>query len=116
MELAHHQRGPPPPRPLAICLLNGILKHEQTRSVEQTQQPSHYDLGMLKPHERNDRLAQTREDDRANKGPRHRSRKAEVVICLPEALMDVGRRGAVDENVVYGLQIERLLDLCVRGD
>lgn len=71
---------------------------------------------MLKPHERNDRLAQTREEDRANKGPRHRSRKAEVVICLPEALMDVGRRGAVDENVVYCLQIERLLDLCVRGN
>jgi hypothetical protein len=69
---------------------------------------------MLKATQPDQRLAQSREDDGPDEGARHGARKGEVIIHIGEAGGDIMGGCAIDEYIVGGLKIERLLYLCMR--
>lgn len=106
MELAHHQNNPPPPCTPTKGAFNRIFKHHQTTGVEQPQDTSHHELCMLKAYQGDNRLTQPCEHDRSHKCSGHSTGKREVVVGLEEARVDVGRGGAVDEDVMRGLEGE----------
>ena len=116
MELAHGQHGPPPRRGPARGGSQRILEDQQGRGVEQAQHGADDQLRVSEPDEGDDGLAEPREDHGPDKGAGHGAREGEVVVGLLEAAGDVGRRRAVYEDVVRGLEVERLLDLGVWGE
>lgn len=71
---------------------------------------------MLKPNKTDDGLAQTGQHHGAHEGARDGAREGEVVISGRELLMNVGRRHAVDQNIMSCLDVEGLLNLGVRGN
>lgn len=116
MELAAHQHDEPAPRPLAKRLPHAPRKNYQARSVEHAQNGPYDELGMLEAEYGDGALGDAGQDQRANEGPGDGAREGEVVIVIHEARIDVGRGGAIDQNVVGCLYGEGLLDLCVRGE
>lgn len=116
MELAAHQRSPPPrsttpsnaPQPAPI--------HDQRCGIDKAKRGPHGELGMPEAEDGNKGLCQRREHDGADECPRHGAGEGEVVVGGGEAWADVRHRGAVDEDVVGGLQWEGLLDFGVGRD
>lgn len=117
MKLSHHKSQPPPPRGLAKRRVHAPPKDEQARRVERAQHAPHHHLRGAKAQRRNQRLADPREEHGADKRARHGAGKGEVVVALREGGGRAVAEGrAVEEHVVGGLQVERLLDLGVRGE
>lgn len=117
MELADGERHPPAARRPAKGGVERAAEDEQARGVEAPEGGAHDELRAREAEQGDERLARGREDDGADKGARDGAGKGEVVVGGPQggagALAD-GR--AVEEDVVRGLQVKRLLDLCVRRD
>ncbi len=70
---------------------------------------------MLKTNQSDQGLAYPSQKDRAEEGPRYSAGKVEVVVEGGQLLVHIPRRRAVGEDVVSGLDVERLFDLGVRG-
>lgn len=71
---------------------------------------------MFEADQCNNRLADPREEDGADEGPRNGSREGEVVVCASQLLVDVGSWSPVHKYIVRGLDVEGLFNLCVRRD
>ena len=115
MKLAGLQQYKPPRRRRTIGLLNIPSQHQERGSIEQAQDRSDDELSMVEADERDDGLANAGDEDGTDKRPRHSPRESKMVISLSQALIDVRGRSAVDEDIMSGLDVERLLDFCVRG-
>lgn len=115
MELTRHQHNPPPRRALPARLGQRIPEDEQTARVEGAQHRPHDELRVPEARQPDERLAQPREQHGAEERARHGPREGEVVVGGGEARRGGARGRAVDEDVVRGLQVERLLDFGVRG-
>lgn len=117
MELAHHEAQPPPARSLAKRRIHRPAKHQKRDSVKDSQHSANNNLRGAKADEGDQRLARPGEYHGADKGAGHGAGEGEVVVGGGEGGARVPARGrAVDEDVMGGLQVERLLDLCVRRD
>lgn len=68
---------------------------------------------MLKPKQRNNRLTKPSKQHRPEKRPGNGAGEGEVVVRAGETSVDVFGRGAVDEDVVRGLEVEGFLDFGV---
>ncbi|KGQ08944.1 hypothetical protein BBAD15_g5720 [Beauveria bassiana D1-5] len=111
MELAHHEHHPPTPRRFPKRRVEAAPENKQAQRVERAQDAAHQHLRAREAGHRNERLAQGREDDGADKSAGHGAGKDKVVVGGGErggAVRAGGR--AVDEHVVRGLQGEGLLD------
>ncbi|TFB03959.1 hypothetical protein CCMA1212_003610 [Trichoderma ghanense] len=117
MELAHAQQNPPPRRAPPKRRPHGPRKHRQADGIEAAQHRPHDELRMLGPcaDQRDQRLAQAREEHRPNKRPRHGAGEGEVVVRRGQPGVDVARGRAVGEDVVRGLQVEGFFDFGVGG-
>lgn len=71
---------------------------------------------MLEANDSNERLPQTRKKYSTKKRSRYGPRERKMIIGIREAIMNIFRRGSIDEDVVYCLDVERLLNFGVRGD
>lgn len=107
MELARDEGNPAPSGDFTEASVQRTTKHQKCKSIEQAQQSPDDELRMLKPNKGDNGLCQTRERHCANKRARHRTREVEVVIAGGESLAGrVADGGAVDEDVVRGLEVE----------
>lgn len=116
MELTRHKPNPPPRNTVPIRPPQIPLHDQQAHPIEQPQHTPNHQLGVPEPHDRDNRLADPREEDRAEERPGHRAGEGEVVVGAGQAGADVRGGGAVDEDVVGGLQVEGFLDFGVGGD
>lgn len=71
---------------------------------------------MLEADEGNDGLGEAGQQHRADEGPGDGAGEGEVVVGGGQPVVDVRGGRAVDEHIVDGLDVERLLDLGVGGD
>lgn len=116
MELRNKEYGPPPCNALPIRRGERIPKDQETAGIEGAEDGPDDELSMLEPRDRDKRLADTGEQNGADKSTRHGAREGEVVVGDGEALRDVTGGSAVDEDVVGGLEVEGLLDFGVGRD
>lgn len=116
MKLAHAQEHPPPRGGGPERAGGGIPEDEQGGGVGEGQDGAHDELRVAEAGDGDERLAHAGEQDGADKGAGHDAGEGEVVVGVQEARAHRGRGRAVDEDVVRGLQVERLLDLGVGRD
>lgn len=73
----------------AICPPKTLGKEEQTDCVEEPQDGSHDELGMLKPDDSNNRLGEPGKQHRAYEGPGDSTGKGEVIIGVGQFVVDI---------------------------
>jgi hypothetical protein len=71
---------------------------------------------MLKANHGENRLRDAGEKQGSDKGPRDSAGEGEMVVCGGQARSNIAGGRAIDKYVVGGLDVERLLDFCIRGD
>ena len=116
MKLARLQKQIPPSRRTSISTSKVPREDKESSGIGEAQHASHDGLGMIEADEVDDGLSKSCQDYGANEGPGNGARKGEVVIGLRELLVDILQWCSVHEYIVGGLDVERLLDLGVRGD
>ena len=116
MELARLEQQVPPCRAGAVRASEIGGKDQQARRVEEPQEGPDDELGVLEADEGNDGLGEAGQQHRADEGPRDGAGEGEVVVGGGQPVVDVRGGRAVDEHIVGGLDVERLLDLGVGGD
>lgn len=113
MELSHEEQGPPSRGAVPKGRGNRIAKYDEAACVEGAQDTPDDVLSILEAEDGDERLADTRQQDGPDEGPGYGPGEGEVIIDAGEALANVTGRGAVDEDVVGGLEVEGLLDFGV---
>ena len=116
MELARLEQHVPPCHTGAVGAAEIASKDVHASSVEEPEDGPHDELGVLEANEGDNGLGKSGQEDGADKGAGDGAGEGEVVVGGGEPVMDVGGRGAVNENIVGGLHVEGLLDLGVGGD
>jgi hypothetical protein len=66
------------------------------------------------PHPPDKRTAQPTQHQRSRESPRNAPWERDMIIVRRQKLVNVAPRYAMCQDVVYGLDIERFLDFCVR--
>ena len=88
-------------------------EHEERGGIEESQDGSHDELGMLEPYESNDGLCKSSQQDRTYESPGNSAWKGEVVIGAGQLVEDIRGWCSVDEHIVGGLDVEGFLNLGV---
>ena len=89
---------------------------QQSIRIEQAQDSSNHILCIFGAHKRHYGSRDEGEKQGSEESARHGARELEVVIVSAESLGDVSERRAIDQDVVSGLDVERLLDFRKGGD
>lgn len=116
VKLPDHEGDPPPRRALPEGGPQRIAEDEEGGGVEGAEGGAYDELSMAEASEGDQGLGDAGEEQGTDEGARDGAREGEVVEAGGEAGADGGGGGAVDEDVVGGLYVEGLLDLCVGGE
>lgn len=116
VELASLEQSVPPSSWLAKGLLNFGSEDQKRRRAEEAQDSPHDELRMPEACQVDKRLRKAGKKNRPNESPGNGTREVEVIVSGRETAVNVCRRRAVHQDIMGGLDIERLLDLSVRSD
>lgn len=116
MKLRNKEHSPPARNSLPMSRSERIPEGKEAAGIEGAQDGPDDELRMLKARERDEGLADAGEEDGADKSARDGAGEGGVIVGEGEAVVDVAGGGAVDEDVVGGLEVEGLLDFGVGGD
>lgn len=86
-------------------------EEDQSASIEHSEQGPGNELSMLEADKSHQGLTESGSEERTYECPGHSTREGEMIIAGRELLVDVGQWGAVDQDVVDGLDVERLFHL-----
>lgn len=109
MELSRLERSIPCRNTIAISLSQLALIKDQCERIEESQHGAYDKLRPLLSHDGNDRFADCSKSGGTNKCALYGAWKLEVVIVGVDCV-------SVFQDIMCGLEVEALLDLCVGDD
>lgn len=109
MKLGRLKRSIPCRDAISISLSQLALIKDQRKRVEESQHGAHDELRPLLSYDGNNRLADCCKGGGTNEGALYGAWKLEVVIVGAHSI-------SIFQNIVCGLEVEALLDLCVGDD